>query len=170
MVHTRNGKKVRHGGDSDSMRPGGSGPMKFRATELYAGIGGWKGARRSGTGTNDTNTNSFTTEPVKKKARTQKPWDNEPGTKRTRNKNLAWRGNNGRHMDNYKRDHEFSFSGDDEVNTDYNNTLNQPTAQSTIQAIVQFAAQPLQSAVNPLQLTQGWLPGLPPMKDTWCDP
>jgi hypothetical protein len=176
MVKSQNGKKVRHGGDSVILRPGGSGPMSFRSTVLYAGMGGWKGARRSSTGINDTKT----MEPAPKKARLTKSWDNEPGTKRKRTKNRAWRGKSGRNMDNYKRDHDFSFSNDTEISTCMDqsyqfaatDTAATDTADTAATAATAAAATAAQTTIRVLNypLSQGWFPVLPIIKDGWCDP
>ncbi len=91
MVKTQYGKKTRHGGDSNILHKGGSGGglYGFRATVLFAGKGGWKGARRSGCGMRGGRANKEVTVMVTK---VTKSWQNEPGSKRRRRKDRPWRG------------------------------------------------------------------------------
>ena len=102
MGQTQHGKKTRHGGDNNLLHEGG-GTYGFRATALFAGMGGWKGARRSGCGMRGGRGTKRDTVMVTK---VTKIWQNEPGSKRRRRKNRAWRGQSAWNAENFKRDFE----------------------------------------------------------------
>ena len=95
MVQTRNGKKMRHAGDSNLLHRG-------KVSSVFAGVGGWKGARRSGCGMRgDRGVKEETMVP-----QITKSWQNKPGSKRRRRKNRAWRGQSAWNAENFKRDFE----------------------------------------------------------------
>ena len=89
MVKTKIGKKVRHGGDKKIKRSDG-------INALYTGMGGWKGARRSGTGMNDINTRRV--EKINREIK-YKPWKVNPVRKRDRK-------TRGIHIENLKIENE----------------------------------------------------------------